>query len=131
MHRRLRATTGVEGDALRRAAVPLSPAARGRPMSARHRAEDAGQASRMELLDPDPQRSPTVLVELSFPPPGATGDSPSGGSPTSNRVRDLRRVRREQPREGHDARLQASLEEWRPRLVTATGGLTVSSTRLR
>ncbi len=69
MHRRLGTTTGGEGDALRRAAVPLSPAARGRPMSARHRAEDAGQASSMELLDPDPQRPSTVLVELSFPTP--------------------------------------------------------------
>ena len=69
MHRRLRATTGVEGDALRRAAVLLSPAARGRPMSARHRAEDADQASLRELLDPDPQRPQTVLVELFFPTP--------------------------------------------------------------
>jgi hypothetical protein len=35
-------------------------------MSARHRAEDADQASLMELLDPDEHRPPTVLVELSF-----------------------------------------------------------------
>ena len=38
-------------------------------MSARHRAEDADRASLMELLDPDPQRPPTVLVELSFATP--------------------------------------------------------------
>jgi len=39
-------------------------------MSARHRAEDADQASLMELLDPDEHRPPAVLVELSFPPRG-------------------------------------------------------------
>jgi hypothetical protein len=38
-------------------------------MSARHRAEDADQASLMELLDPDEHRPPTVLVELSFATP--------------------------------------------------------------
>jgi hypothetical protein len=38
-------------------------------MSARHRAEDADQASLMELLDPDEHRPPAVLVELSFPTP--------------------------------------------------------------
>jgi hypothetical protein len=61
-------------------------------MSARHRAEDADQASLMELLDPDEHRPPTVLVELSFATPVATGDSSSSGCPTSNSVRDLRRV---------------------------------------
>jgi len=35
-------------------------------MSARHRAEDADQASLMDLLDPDQHPPETVLVELSF-----------------------------------------------------------------
>ncbi len=42
---------------------------RGRPMSTRHRAEDADQASLMDLLDPDQHSPQTVLVELSFPTP--------------------------------------------------------------
>jgi len=44
-------------------------------MSARHRAEDADQASPMELLDPDQHRPPTVLVELpvTFLPPPVRG----------------------------------------------------------
>jgi hypothetical protein len=38
-------------------------------MSARHRAEDADQASLMELLDPDQHSPQTELVELSFSTP--------------------------------------------------------------
>jgi hypothetical protein len=58
--RRGRRATSSDGAAL---------TGRGGPMSARHRAEDADRASLMELLDPDPQRPSTVLVELSFATP--------------------------------------------------------------